>query len=274
MRIPIINFILISAWVIAAGCAQVPEQKGNSAGHSALDRIVSKGRLVMGTSADMPPMNMKTKDNQVIGYDVDLARMIAEGMGVELEIQVMPFSRLLPALQSGQIDLILSGMTITPRRNLNVAFSGPYMVSGKCILTKNEQLADADEPGDINRADVRLAVLKSSTSETFVKNLIPKAQTVAREDMNEVVDAVLKNEVDALIADYPVCVVSMLRYPDRGLISVLSLLTQEPLGVALPADALFINWMENFLHNLSATGNLEELKSKWFEDDSWMARLP
>ncbi|MGH8475166.1 MAG: transporter substrate-binding domain-containing protein [Methylococcales bacterium] len=239
-----------------------------------LNRIVGKGSLVMGTSGDMPPMSMITRTKRVIGYDIDLGESIANAMGVRLEVEVMNFSQLLPALQSGQIDLILSGMSITPKRNLNVAFAGPYLVSGKCILTKQEALANADEPSDINREDVKLAVLKGSTSETLVKDLIPKAQTIASENLDEMLGALLNDRVDALVADYPVCVVSMLRHPDQGLISVLSLLTKEPLGVAMPGDALLINWMDNFLQYMVATGQLEELKSKWFDDSSWLKELP
>lgn len=272
-----INYWVLFCFVLglATGCSPISTTSSRAPeNNSALSRIVSKGMLVLGTSADMPPMAMTTKDKKVIGYDVDLAQLIADAMGVKLEIRVMPFSELLPSLQSGQVDLILSGMTITPRRNLKVAFAGPYMVSGKCILTKEETLADADEPSDMNRADVKLAALKGSTSETFVKTLIPNAKFIAFIDLNEAVSAVLKGSADALIADYPVCVVSMLRYPDQELISVLSLLTQEPLGVALPIDPLFINWMDNFLQNMNATGHLAELKSKWFENDSWLKELP
>lgn len=274
MRLRIITFFVVIGLGVAAGCAQAPINRAGSAKPAALDRIVGNGKLVMGTSGDMPPMSMTTKDQQVIGYDIDLGKLIADAMGVALEVKRMPFAELLPALESGEIDVIISGMTITPRRNLDVAFAGPYMVSGKCLLTEDEKLADADEPSDINRSDIKLAVLRGSTSESFVKTLIPKAHLVPSENLNDAVDAVLNRKVDALIADYPVCVVSMLRYPDQGLISVLSLLSQEPLGVALPGDALFINWMDNFLHNLSATGNLEELKSKWFEDDVWLKDLP
>lgn len=268
------RIILCLGLLSLMACSQMPMAPKTSENVSALSRIVDKGTLVLGTSADMPPMSMETKDKQVIGYDVDLAGMIAEAMGVKLIVKVIPFSELLPSLHSGQVDIVLSAMTITPQRNLKVAFAGPYMVSGKCILTKEETLADVDEPSDMNRAGLKLGALKSSTSETFVKTRIPDAKLVVFNDLNTAVSAVLNSSADALIADYPVCVVSMLRYPNQELISVLSLLTQEPLGVALPVDPLFINWMDNFLQNKNATGQLAELKSKWFENDSWLKELP
>ena len=86
---------------------------------------------------------------------------------------------------------------------------------------------------------------------------------------------VLNDKVNALIGDYPVCVVSLLRYPDRGLTSVISLLTQEPLGIALPGnDPLFVNWMNNFLQNLQSNGILDDLKEYWFDSGHWLKELP
>src|SRR5512136_299283 len=91
-----------------------------------LDRILTKKELVVGTAASMPPLNMTTKDGQIVGMEMDLARFFADGMGVKLTLKPMNFNDLLPALEAGQVDMILSSMTITPGRNLKVAFVGPY----------------------------------------------------------------------------------------------------------------------------------------------------
>ena len=94
-----------------------------------LDHIQKKGELVVGTSGDMPPLNMTTKDGEIIGLEADIAKLIADGMGVKLRFEKMPFSKLLEALESGKVDIILSEMTITSKRNLKVAFVGPYFIS-------------------------------------------------------------------------------------------------------------------------------------------------
>ena len=70
----------------------------------ALDNILQKGELVLGTAGTMPPLNMTTKDGEVTGFEVDLARMMADGMGVKLRIETMEFSKLLSALESGSGD--------------------------------------------------------------------------------------------------------------------------------------------------------------------------
>ena len=87
--------------------------------------------------------------------------------------------------------------------------------------------------------------------------------------------AVIDDKVDALVADYPICVLSVLRYPEAGLSSLLSPLTIEPIGIALPAnDPLFINLVQNYLGALQATGVLENLRQRWMEDGSWLTQLP
>ena len=90
-----------------------------------LDRILAKKELVVGTAADMPPLNMTLKDGTIAGTEVDIATMMANSIEVKLTLKPMRFNDLLPALQAGQVDVILSGMTMSPLRNTQVAFVGP-----------------------------------------------------------------------------------------------------------------------------------------------------
>lgn len=240
-----------------------------------LGRILERGELVVGTTGTMPPMNMKTKSGEIVGLDVDLAKMMAAGMGVELRLAPMPFADLLPALEAGSVDMIISGMTMTPKRNLKVAFVGPYFNSGKCVLSKIETLAKAEEVDVINQADVRLTALRGSTSQTFVEELVSEAQLMPAENYEEAVELVLTDKVDALIADYPICVVSLLRHEDAGLVSVITTLIYEPIGIAMPpADPQLVNWTENFLHRMKETNQLEALRRRWFERSEWLMQLP
>ena len=240
-----------------------------------LDNILQRGELVLGTAGSMPPLNMTTKDGEVIGFEVDLAKMMADAMGVKLRIETMEFSKLLPTLESGKVDMVMSGMTMTPRRNLKVAFVGPYYVSGKAFLTKIETIAKAKEATEVNSPNTRLTALKGSTSQYFVEAVLPKVQFIPAKDYDEAVDLVLRGKVDAMVADYPICVVSLFRHPNQGLLSVFTPLTYEPIGIAMPSyDPHLVNWMENFLDMLDETGGLDELTERWFEDASWLKRLP
>jgi len=105
-----------------------------------LDRIMAKKELIVGTAASMPPLNMTAKDGEIIGMEVDLARLFANAMEVKLTLSRMHFNQLLPALEKGQADMVLSGVTMTPQRNLKVAFVGPYFASGKSVLTKKKNV--------------------------------------------------------------------------------------------------------------------------------------
>ncbi len=271
--------IIVMALVMVVGLTVALEQ-AFSAGEikslsPVLDRIVAKKELVVGTAANMPPLNMTTKDGQIIGIEADLARYFAAGMGVKLTLKPMRFNELLTALGKGQVDMVLSGMTITPQRNISVAFAGPYFASGKSILTKQSKVELVDEIEKMNNPDKTLVALKGSTSQTFVEKLMPKAKLVLSDDYDKAV-AIIKNDgAIAMVADYPICFLSVHRYPEAGLATLSKPISYEPIGVALPAnDLLLLNWVQNTLSFLERTGELELLNQRWFKDTSWIGRLP
>lgn len=262
--------VLLTLLLLTA-CAGMQQ---NTAKSPVLDRIALNGELVVGTAASMPPLNMTTKDGEVIGLEIDMARDMAESMGVKLTLRTMQFNELLGALEDGKIDMVLSGMTITPERNMRVAFVGPYFKSGKGLLTKMPSMAEAQTPQDIHDQRKSIVTLRGSTSEQFVKTYMPKVKLVTANSYDEAINMVINDKVDALFADYTICVVSIFRYPEAGLLTVVTPLTYEPLGIALPGnDPLFVNWVDNYLNTLKDSGSLEELTLKWFENGDWLGRL-
>jgi polar amino acid transport system substrate-binding protein len=241
------------------------EAGAGAAQTSTLSRITQRGELVLGTSGNMPPMTEKRADGKVVGFDIDLARLMATGMNVKLKTEVMPCDQLLPALERGDVDVVISNLTMTPERNLRAAFVGPYMTSGKCVITRRQDLAKADQAEDINVPATRLAALAGSTSADFVKTLLPKATLVLVQSNEEGVKLISDNKVDGMLADYPICLWTLEHHPDDGFVSLFTLLNYEPIGIALPAgDAQFINWTENFLQRVQGVGLFEELSKRWF----------
>jgi polar amino acid transport system substrate-binding protein len=197
-------------------------------------------------------------------------------MQVELTIVTKPFGDLMAALDAGEVDMVISGMAITPERAQHAAFVGPYMLSGKSILAKvNSAIGTAETPDDINKSTIKLAALANSTSQTFIERNVPDAQFIAVADYDAGVQMVLNDEVDALIADMPITLLSILRYPDAGLGTLSEPMTIEPIGIAVPAsDQRFTRLVQNYVDALEATGILEALRAKWLEDGSWIAALP
>jgi polar amino acid transport system substrate-binding protein len=260
--------------ILFSSCAQMQQATRGTSASPVLDRIQSRGELVVGTMGSMPPLNMTSKDGEIFGLEADLARMLAEAMDVKVKFVTKPFNELLPALQTGQVDMVLSGMTITPERNRKVAFIGPYFISGKAFLTKVKTIAYADEAADANNPDTKIVALKGSTSQAFAETFLDKTTLFTTGNYDEAVDMVLQDKADAMIADYPICIVSVFRYPDAGLLSVVTQLTYEPIGIAIPAnDPLLMNWTHNTLNNIEGSGILDELKLKWFAEGDWLNKL-
>ena len=239
-----------------------------------MDKILKKGELVVGTTGTQPPLNVANKDGKIIGYDADIARLIAMNMGVKVKFATMPFADLLPALTAGKVDMVVSSMTMTLERNTKVAFVGPYYISGKGILTKTETIASLQQTDGLNSANYKVAVLNNSTSQAFVEQSAPKANLVPTKSYVEAIDMLLQDKVTAVVADYPFCAFSAFRYQDKGLVSGQSKLTVEPLGIAMPEDALLINWMGNFVNMLEASGHVKRLTEKWFQSGAWIKELP
>lgn len=231
-----------------------------------LQQILDRGELRVGTSGNMPTMSMSVAGGKVEGFDIDIARLMADAIGVSLNVVVKPFPELIPSLENGVVDVVLSNMTINSERNLRVAFVGPYLESGKCIVAKREAIARADEQStDLNRPETRLAVLEGSTSQSFAQQLFPNVTLIFIESYDKGAELVKSGEASGMLTDYPICMATLKANPDSGFVSLFSLLTYEPIGIALPAgDAQFINWTENFLERLDGTDTLKGLGLKWF----------
>jgi polar amino acid transport system substrate-binding protein len=272
-----LRLLLVSCLALVLGACEPTSGRTSGAvgGATRLAQIVERGELRVGLSGSQPPLNMRNRAGEIVGLEVDLVTELANSMGLEARFEAMEFAELLPALEAGKVDLVASGMTITPDRNARVAFAGPYVISGKSLLTKSEDIADVEAPEALNLPDRSYAALAGSTSEAFVKNLLPASKLVATPDYDAAVKMVLDDEVDALIADLPICSVSVLRHPEAGFFMLVSPFTIEPLGIALPADdPLFVNLVQNYLTTLDQTGFLIQLKAKWFNDGDWLDDLP
>ena len=244
-----------------------------TAGH-VLDRITKKGKLVVGLTGQQPPMNATTKQGELIGFDVDLAKAMASAMDVELVFKTMDFADLLPALVRGKIDIVVSGMTATAARNKKVAFVGPYYVSGKGLLAKADRYAALKSGEGLNAPTVTVAALKNSTSLAFAEELMPQAQLIPTANYNDAIELILDGKVDVLVADYPFCALTAFRHQDKGLAAGQSPLTFEPLGIALTEDTLLINWLQNFLVTLEGSGELKKMRRKWMQGGAWVNDLP
>ena len=156
--------LLVCLAVLWLGGCQLLQAPGR-AGVSRLERILESRELRVGLSGSQPPLNMTTKSGRIIGLEVDLIEALAEAMGLRVRLVQRPFGELLSALESGEVDLVISGMTITAERNARVAFVGPYFISGKSVLTLSETIARVDSTTELDSPErTYVAVAGSKTA--------------------------------------------------------------------------------------------------------------
>jgi polar amino acid transport system substrate-binding protein len=274
MRIARILAALLVMVGLMAGYAQMAAAAEAVRLAPVLDRILAKKELVVGTAASMPPFNMTTKDGKIVGMEIDLAHIIAGAMDVKLTLKTVHFNDLLPALEAGQLDMVLSSMSITPGRNLKAAFVGPYFASGKSILTKQANAESMNDVSKVNNPDKTLVALKGSTSQIFAEKIFPKAKILLAEDYDQAVAMLREDKVQAMVADMPICQVSVYRYPDAGLATLQKPLSYEPLGIAIPPnDFLLVNLLQNLLNTMQKDGSMGMIIDRWFKDGSWVSQL-
>jgi len=262
--------------LVVLGCSSTGSLLGTEgASREVLHEIIDRGTLRVGTSGTQPPLSMKNARGELTGMDVELAQALADAMKVELVLVETPFPDLLDDLEAGRIDLVISSLTITPRRNARVAFAGPYLISGSLLLTREEIVDSLERVSALNSADRSWAALRGSTGEALILELFPLATFVAVDDMETVVPRVAAGEVDGLFADVPFVQFQLARNPDAGLAALPSPFTTEPLGVAVPADSpLFANLVQNYLNTLDYTGELMQMKMHWMSAGEWLSELP
>lgn len=240
-----------------------------------IDRIKANNELVLGTPGDFPPFTAISGTGKLIGFDIDLAKNLANAMGVELTIKRIPFSKLPNALLKGEVDLILSGISMTPKRNMNVAFIGPYGKSGQTFFGTNEIVTKVADPIELNNEIYRIAVLKGSTSNLTVAMHLPKSKVSYTNTLDEAIFLLLNGKVDGLISDFPYCKLLEYRLKDQNFSMMPNILTKENLGIGIAGDDfLFANLVENYLSIITSQGIVEKMEQYWFKNNSWIKDLP
>lgn len=238
-----------------------------------LDGVIESGILRVGMTGDQPPFNALNRSGDMMGFDVDLANSLATAMSAQLEIVTLPFGDLLEALDDGKVDMVMSGMAITPERSQTFTFIGPYMISGKSMLTSEAAIQKASANGGYNSTGMRLVALENSTSAVFVSRNLPNATLITIPDYDSGINMLLAGDADVMVADLPVCKLAALRNP--GLITLNDPLSIEPVGIAIASeDPQFQNLVENYLDTYEKLGLLSELKTNWFENSAWIMALP
>lgn len=242
---------------------------------STLNQIVQRGEFQVCTEPGYMPFEMTDKKGEIIGFDVDMAKKMAKEMGVNLKLIPTAWDGIIAALVTGKCDIIMSGMTITQQRNLQVNFADPYIVIGQTVLIKKDlpvkSVKELDDP------KYTIVTKLGVTGEIAARKFFKKAKIVTFETESDGVAEVLNGKGDAFVYDKPY---NDLFMSDKGKDKLVHLdkpLTYEPIGWAIrKGDPDFLNWLNNFLRQAKEDKVVEfydKLDEKWFKDSSWLKRV-
>ncbi len=237
------------------------------AASSDLTAIMQRGKLMVGMDVSdirYQPFEMKNANGEIVGFDVDLARMMADELGVTLEIVQTNWDGIIPALVDSKFDLLISAMSVTMERNKAINFSAPYYLSGKSLLININDAARIDTYRDLNRKDT--PVTTTFSDDMVLDRYIPDAQVIRFDNDEDAVREVIEGRAKAYIAEKTKIFLFAKKYP-RNTIALLEPFTFEPIAVGMrKGDVDLLNWVNNFLEILKGDGRLGMLEKRWVQD--------
>jgi polar amino acid transport system substrate-binding protein len=236
-----------------------------------LEQIKKDGLRVCTEPAYMP-FEMTDKRGTIIGFDPDLAALMAKDLGAaKLELVSTAWDGIIPALITNKCDIIMSGMTITDERKQKVDFSDPYMLIGQTILLRKDLADKVKSYKDLNKPEYKVASKLGTTGEIAAKKYIAKAQYFSYETEAEGVMEVVNGKVDAFIYDAPYNLVANVQRGEGKLVFLDKPFTDEPIGWAIAqGDPAFLKALNGFLAKIKKDGTHEKLFQKWFKNTDWL----
>lgn len=241
---------------------------------STLDDILKRGTLRVGLEPMYIPFEMNSKKGDIMGFDVDLAKAMAKAMGVKLELVSTAWDGIIPALLTKKFDIIMSGMTVTQERNLKVNFANSYITVGQTILIRKELADTVKSYRDLNDPKFKVTSKLGTTGEQAVKRMISKATYISYETEQEGVMEVVNGKADAFVYDSPYCAHANAERGEGKLVFLDQPFTFEPLAWAVRrGDPDFLNWLNNFLHQVRNDGTYDRIYERWFKSTDWLKEL-
>jgi len=238
-----------------------------------LKQALQRGELRVGLEVGYMPFEMVDKSGEIIGFDIDLARLMARKLGVKLKVVNQGWDGIIPALLTGKFDVTLGGMTITPERARSVDFSDPYLTIGQTVLLNRKLAGKITSHEQLNRPEFRVLSKLGTTGEIATRKHFPRAQIRTFEHQAEAAIEVRNGRGDAFVYDLPFNAVMAAQFPD-SLVHLKEPFTHEDLGWAIrKGDPALLAWLNEFLAGLKADGTYQALYRKWFESSAWLPNV-
>lgn len=246
--------------IAAAGAAILATGlMAGTAGAQTPEEIQERGTINIGMLVDFPPFGLLDAEGQPDGYDADVARLLAEDMGVELNIVPVTGPNRIPYLLSNQVDILVASLGITEERAQQVDFSDPY--AGIEIFVYGDIGTEVSGPEDL--AGKNVAVARASTQDTAITEVAPEGTNIQRfDDDASAVQALLSGQVPLMGASNVVVSQINERAPDTY--DIKFSLSQQSQGIATrPDQDELMAYINDFLKRKKESGELSALHEEW-----------
>lgn len=230
--------------------------KAEETTEAAEESKASGGVLVMATNAEFPPYEFY-EGGEIVGIDVEIAKAIAEEMGMDFEVEDMAFDSIIPAVQSGKADFGAAGMTVDEKRLQSVDFSDSYATATQVIIVRED--SDIATPDDLNGKTI--GVQLGTTGDIYAGD-IPDA-TVERYNKGfEAVQALMQNKIDAVVIDGEPAKVFVSQ--NEGLKILDEALTTEEYAICVKkGNTELVEGINAAIANLKESGELQKIVDKY-----------
>lgn len=243
---------------------------------SNVDTLVTirrKGVLNVGF-ATFVPWAMRDKDGNHFGFEIDVAKKLAEDLGVELKLMPAGSSALIGDLMSKRFDILITGMYPTPQRALLVNFSEPYSKSKVELIASRDKMRGKGDEKDYNDEDVTIGVVSGTVYDELAKARFPKAKIQYFDDEAAMMEAVGEGKINAAMASTPGPEFAM-KHGGARIFRPLAdpMQTMDESFVIRKGDVDFLNYLNTWIRYYERNGWLKERRKYWFDDTDWADRL-
>ncbi len=254
--------------IFAVGCGGgAAEEEATPDADASLTDLQAKGTMIVGIDDQFPPMGFVGEDGEITGFDVELSKLVAEKLGVEAEIQPIDWSAKEMELNSGNIDVIWNGYTITAERIEQVEFTKPYLNNEQVLVVANDSTynAKADLEGKIVGAQVESAGLAALNADTEFAGTLTEVP-----EYDDYMMALLdlgSSRLDGIAIDKIYIGYTMAQEPGKYRMLDESL-SDEYYGIGCAKGAVALREaIDKALDELYEDGSIEALSTKWFGEN-------
>lgn len=241
---------------------------------SAIDDVQRRGVMNVGMSTFVP-WAMRDKAGNLVGFEIDVARRLAEDLGVEVNFVPTAWDGIIPALLARKFDVIISGMTVTTQRNLTVNFTEAYAHSGMRLVAHAEAAAGMTRLEDYDRPEVVFAQRRGSTPAEFVRRALPNSAMNLFDEDGQAFLEIVAGRATATFAYDPTPAEWVDRYPDLLYVPIDEIYNEGSEAFAVrKGDPDTLNVLNNWIRLRWQDGFLQERADFWFRTRDWEALMP